>query len=86
MKVNYDGPDDGKIGMSYKEVPYGYMTWVNTDRDVYPKADRGWAWGSGSGGHGVFWNHTLGIVFAAHGRDRGTPFPELIEAHLRGAR
>ena len=47
MKVNYDGPNDGKIGMSYPEAPYGFMTWVNTDGDVYPKADRAWAWGTG---------------------------------------
>lgn len=82
MKVNYDGPNDGKIPMNYKEVPYGFMTWVNTDGDMYPKADRGWAWGTGSGGNGVFWNYKLGIVFATHGRQRDFPFPEIIEAHL----
>jgi hypothetical protein len=60
------------------------MTWVNTDGDVYPRADRGWAWGSGAGGHGVFWNHKLGIVFAAHGRDKDVPFPEVIESCIHG--
>jgi hypothetical protein len=84
MRVNYDGPNDGKIPMSYAEAPYGFMTWVNTDGDVYPKADRGWAWGSGAGGHGVFWNHKLGVVFAAQSRDRNTPFPEIIEANVIG--
>lgn len=33
MRVNYDGPNDGKIGMSYPEAPDGFMTWVNTDGD-----------------------------------------------------
>jgi CubicO group peptidase (beta-lactamase class C family) len=82
MKVNYNGPNDGKIDLKYKEVPYGYLTWVNTDQDVYPRADRAWAWGSGAGGNAVFWNHKLGIVFAIQGRDRSVPVPELIEAHL----
>ncbi len=84
MLVNYDGPNDGRVGMSYPEAPYGFMTWVNTDGDVYPKADRGWAWGTGAGGHGVFWNHRLGIVFAAQSRDRDVPFPEIIEANVTG--
>ncbi len=84
MKVNYDGPNDGKINMNYKEAPYGFMTWVNTDGEVYPKADRAWAWGSGNGGHAVFWNHKLGIVFAAQGRNQDAAFPEIIETNIIG--
>ena len=82
MKVNFDGPDDGHIPLSLAEAPYGYMTWVNTDGDVYPFADRGWAWGSGAGGHAVYWNHRLGIVFAVQGRVRGTPFMKIIESSV----
>ena len=47
IAVNYDGPDDGKIDLDpqrFPEAPYGFMTWVNTDGDFYPGADRAWAW------------------------------------------
>jgi len=84
MKVNYDGPDDGKIELNLPEAPYGFMTWVNTDRDMFPKADMAWAWGSGAGGHAVYWNHRLGIVLAVQGRKPGAPLPELVEAGVRG--
>lgn len=82
MKTNYDGPNDGKISMTFKEAPYGFLTWVNTDGDVYPKADRAWAWGTGYGGNTVFWNRNNGVVYAAHGRDREAAIPDLIEANL----
>lgn len=88
MKVNYDGPNDGRPSLLYghedkfPEAPYGYLTWVNTDGDVYPQADRAWAWGAGRGGHMVFWNHRLGIVFACHGRKAEAVIPETIEANL----
>lgn len=88
MRVNYDGPNDGKPSLlhgnetKFPEAPYGYMTWVNTDKDVYPKADRAWAWGAGRGGHAIFWNHKLGIVFACHGRVPDAAFPEIIEANI----
>lgn len=70
MLVNYDGPNDGKIGLSPKtfpECPYGYLTWVNTDRYLFAGADRGWACGRGAGGSIVLWNHNNGIVFAGIG-------------------
>jgi len=40
-KVNYDGPDDGKIGLDtqeFPEAPYAFMTWVNTDGHYWLKA------------------------------------------------
>ena len=70
MRVNYNGPNDGKIGLSpetFPESPYGYLTWVNTDRDLYAGADRAWACGRGAGGSVVLWNHKNGIVFAGFG-------------------
>ena len=84
MKVNYNGPDDGTIELDLPEAPYGFMTWVNTDRDVFPKAGSAWAWGSGAGGHAVYWNRELGIVLAVQGRKPGTNLPELVEAGVRG--
>jgi len=39
MKANYNGPNDGKIDLSpqeFPESPYGFLTWVNTDRDLFP--------------------------------------------------
>ena len=91
MKVNYDGPYDGKPSYMHKnpgrfpEVPYGYLTWVNTDGDLYPGADTAWAWGSGAGGTRTFWNHNIGLVWACHGvetmpDDNG--LPHILERNL----
>jgi hypothetical protein len=93
MRVNYKGPDDGNVALDPKqfpEVPYGYMTWTNTDRDFFPGADDAWAWGSGAGGHVIFWNRNNGIVYAAQGLDRdagGTArgIPHVIEEGIRHA-
>jgi hypothetical protein len=70
MRVNYDGPNDGHIDMSpedFPECPYGYLTWVNTDQDLFAGADSAWACGRGAGGSIVLWNHRNGIVFAGVG-------------------
>jgi CubicO group peptidase (beta-lactamase class C family) len=70
MRVNYDGPNDGRVGLSpqrFPECPYGYLTWVNTDRDLFTGADSAWACGRGAGGSIVLWNHRNGIVFAGVG-------------------
>lgn len=91
MLVNYHGPDDGDIPLDpaiFPEAPYGYMTWVNTDGDAYPGADRGWAWGSGAGGNVILWNYRFGIVYAAQGMKRppapvNRGVPQLIEEHLK---
>jgi len=67
MRVNYNGPNDGRIGLSaqrFPESPYGYLTWVNTDQDLFPGTDSAWACGRGAGGCVVLWNHKNGIVFA----------------------
>jgi len=89
-KVNYNGPDDGIIGLDPKEfpeAPYGYMTWVNTDGDYYPGADRAWAWGAGAGGSRVLWNRNNGIVFAGFGVPSGPSsngIPHIIESCING--
>ncbi len=70
MRVNYDGPNDGRVGLSperFPECPYGYLTWVNTDQDLFAGADSAWACGRGAGGSIVLWNHRNGIVFAGIG-------------------
>jgi CubicO group peptidase (beta-lactamase class C family) len=70
MRVNYNGPNDGRVGLSpekFPECPYGYLTWVNTDRDLFEGADSAWACGRGAGGSIVLWNHRNGIVFAGIG-------------------
>jgi CubicO group peptidase (beta-lactamase class C family) len=67
MRVNYNGPNDGRIGLSpeqFPECPYGYLTWVNADRDLFSGADSAWACGRGAGGTMILWNHKNGIVFA----------------------
>ena len=77
-RVNYNGPDDGSVGLDPKqfpEAPYGFMTWVNTDGDYYPGADKAWAWGAGAGGSRVLWNHRNGIVFAGFGVPQGSSSP-----------
>jgi CubicO group peptidase (beta-lactamase class C family) len=89
MKVNYDGPNDGKIGRDPKEfpeAPYGYLTWVNTDGDLHPGADRGWAYASGAGGYKTLWNRRFGFVFATAGAARlpkDRDIPHILEAHLK---
>jgi len=89
-KVNYNGPDDGNIGLDPKEfpeAPYGYMTWVNTDGDYYPGADKAWAWGAGAGGSRVMWNRNNGIVFAGFGVPSGPSsdgIPHIIESGIIG--
>ena len=89
-KVNYNGPDDGKIGLDpqeFPEAPYGFMTWVNTDGDYYPGADKAWAWGAGAGGSYVLWNHRNGIVFAGfgvHGGPSSDGIPHVIESCIDG--
>jgi CubicO group peptidase (beta-lactamase class C family) len=91
MRVNYDGPDDGRVGLdpkAFPEAPYGFMTWVNTDGDYYPGADTAWAWGAGAGGTIILWNHKTGIVFAGVGVDTGPKakgIPHVIESAITGA-
>jgi len=90
MKVNYEGPNDGTIGLRFHkarfpECPYGYLTWVNTDGDYFPGADRRWAWGAGAGGTKIMWNHRYGMVYAAVGLDAqpaGHSVPHIIEHHI----
>ena len=93
MKVNYEGPNDGVCGLAdypdrFQECPYGYFTWVNTDGDYFPGADRGWACGRGAGGNIVLWNRRFGIVFAAMGlelKPEADSIPGIIEARIAGA-
>jgi hypothetical protein len=88
MRVNYEGPNDGTIGRDPKEFPespYGFLTWVNTDGDLIPGADRAWAFASGAGGHKTYWNHKLGFVYAAAGANsppRGRDVANILEEHL----
>ncbi|MCP4261971.1 MAG: DUF5060 domain-containing protein [Planctomycetes bacterium] len=88
MLVNYDGPYDGKIDLDptvYPECPYGYMTWVNTDQDLYPGADVTWANGAGAGGTYILWNHRNGIVFAGVAVKTGPTsngIPHIIERNI----
>lgn len=86
MRVNYDGPYDGRVELDpaqFPEAPYGYLTWVNADGDFFPGADRAWAWDSGAGGMKTMWNRNIGIVFAAIGARIGPgarSVPHMIEA------
>ena len=90
MLVNYNGPDDGAISWDpavYPECPYGYMTWVNTDQDLYPGADAAWAYGAGAGGTYILWNHRNGIVFAGVAVKSGPTsngIPHIIERNIIG--
>lgn len=90
MKVNYEGPNDGRISLDprkFPESPYGYLTWVNTDADYFPGADRAWAWGSGAGGTKVLWNRRNGIVFAGVGiqmSPSSDSIPHIIERSMQG--
>lgn len=90
MRVNYNGPNDGIVGLDrygnrFKECPYGYMTWVNTDGDYFQGADKAWAWGSGAGGSKIMWNHKNGIVFAGVGISAdpsSNSIPHIIERNI----
>ena len=93
MRVNYEGPYDGTIelrhyGDRFLECPYGYMTWVNTDGDYFPGADRAWASGRGAGGTIILWNRNNGIVFAAAGlkmEPSPNSVPHIIERCITGS-
>jgi arylsulfatase A len=92
MQSNYQGPNDGTIGLRnypgrFAESPYGYFTWVNTDRDYFSDADALWAWGEGAGGTTVLWNRSNGVVFAGVGIDmapKPNSIPRIIERSLTG--
>ncbi|MBI2931917.1 MAG: PKD domain-containing protein [Planctomycetes bacterium] len=92
MLVNYNGPDDGVLALSpadFPESPYGYMTWVNTDGDVFVGASTAWAYGAGAGGTFILWNRENGIVFAGVGIEFSIPLssgsvPHVIEANIMG--
>jgi hypothetical protein len=89
-RVNYNGPDDGKIDLDpeeFPEAPYGFMTWANTDLDYYPGVGRLWAWGAGAGGSCVLWNQANGIVFAGFGvpsSPSSNGIPHIIESGIDG--
>jgi hypothetical protein len=89
MLTNYKGPNDGLVGLDpvkFREVPYGLLTWVNTDGDYYPGADRAWAFAAGKWGSYTLWNHKYGIVFAAFGAQTDPTthgVPHILEAHLK---
>ena len=64
---NYDNDNDGHTGLQvedFPESPYGYMTWVNTDRDLYPDSSADWVVALGVGGHYLVYNRALGLVLA----------------------
>jgi CubicO group peptidase (beta-lactamase class C family) len=89
LPVNYNGPNDGQIGLDpamYPEAPYGYLTWTNADGKCNPGAGKQWAFAWGNRGNYTLWNRQLGIVFAAIGMPR-TYFhqgaPQIIERHLK---
>jgi CubicO group peptidase (beta-lactamase class C family) len=89
IPANYNGPNDGKIGLDpevFSEAPYGFMTWTNSDGDLLPGASTQWSYASGAGGHRIYWNRDLGIVFASAG-EKKTPrersVPHLIEESLQ---
>lgn len=90
-KVNYNGPEDGRIALDPKkfpEAPYGFMTWVNTDGRFYPQASKAWAWASGAGGTFVLWKRENGIVFAGIGVNTAPAtkgIPHVLEAHIKVA-
>ncbi len=90
MKVNYNGPNDGESGLDkygnrFRECPYDFMNWVNTDDDYFPGADRAWTWGAGSYGTMILWNHKNGVVFAVVGISSGPSslsIPHIIEQNI----
>ncbi len=91
LRVNYEGPNDGRIGLSpeqFPECPYGFLTWVNTDGDLYPGADRAWACGRGAGGSTVLWNRHHGLVFAGFGiqvAGRMNNLPRVLDGIVRSS-
>jgi hypothetical protein len=64
---NYDNENDGHTGLQvedFTESPYGLMTWVNTDRDLYPNSSAEWVVALGVGGHYLVYNRKSGLVLA----------------------
>jgi len=64
---NYDNDNNGHTGLlvsDFPESPYGYMTWVNTERDLWPAAASTWAVALGSGGSYIAWDLASGVVLS----------------------
>ena len=64
---NYDNENDGHTELQvedFPESPYGFMTWVNTDRDLYPDSSANWVVALGVGGHYLVYNRDFGLVLA----------------------
>jgi hypothetical protein len=68
---DYDNANNGHTGLQvedFPDSPYGLMTWVNTDQDLYPAAAATWAVGLGAEGHYLAFDPASGIVLAVeHG-------------------
>ncbi len=64
---NYDNWNDGDLSLTteqFPESPYGFMTWVNTDRDLVPNIASTWAYTEGAWGNFVIWDSQSGVVLA----------------------
>ena len=81
---NFDNANDGPTELrvdDFAESPYGYMTWTNTDADLWPAAAPTWATALGTGpgrpevtGDYLAWDSESGIVLAiVSARIRQTP-------------
>ena len=67
LSPNYDNDNDGQtelLSTDFQESPYGLMTWVNTDLDLYPGADSTWAVALGADGQFILMDPESGIVLA----------------------
>jgi hypothetical protein len=67
IQPNYDNDNDGHTELrveDFPESPYGFLTWVNTDRDLYPGSSADWVVALGVGGHYLVYSRKFGLVLA----------------------
>lgn len=76
VDADFMGGFTGLRTEDFPEAPYGYMTWSNEARDLWPAARSTWSMALGLGGNVLAWDDETGVVLAMLGGE----FAQALEA------